>query len=87
VLTVTDVEHVLRHQAKDGQLFGEAAVALGLLSPRQVSSLLSIQTRAARPLLGLVVELGFLSKPELERARAAFADRGREADRAKAANA
>jgi hypothetical protein len=73
-LSSAQAEQIHAEQLRRGCIWGEQAIALGLLDQRQVMRLLSDQ-RARQVRLGeVLLELGHISRPALERALADFAD-------------
>ena len=67
LLRVRDAFRILNEQGRHpGRLFGEVAVELGLMKPEDVESLLTKQ-RQERPKLGeVLVEMGALSREQME---------------------
>jgi hypothetical protein len=72
MLTPFESEQINAAQLWDDELFGETAVRCGVLTERQVDEALETQ-RNARVLLGQALEkLGYLGRPTLDDAHAAF---------------
>jgi stage V sporulation protein SpoVS len=73
-LTAPEIELIHVQQLLHNRVWGEQAVALGLLDPAQVTRLLADQ-RARHLRLGeALLELGYIERGALERALAEFAD-------------
>lgn len=72
VLTPREVAKVLRQQAGSPTRFGEAAVALGVMTLDDVYWVLRLQREELPSVIDLILEHGFLSEEDLERARGAF---------------
>lgn len=73
MLTVGEVFRVLRFQSDSAQdRFGDAAIALGLLTKGQLAELLMEQSNRQRPLDAVLLEQGAVDRGTLEAEREAF---------------
>ena len=68
MLTIRQVQQVLRVSAGTNVRFGEVAVELGFLEMDQIGHLLTLQRDSRPPLAGILLEMGLVEEAALKEA-------------------